>query len=213
MLDVVHPEAAQATGGWPFRVDFRRSAIAGGEFRVFNDGAHLRRDAEPQLERPFRHRGNDAWPKAFASGDCEFSWSNGQLEITKRFHFDNSYVVHVETITKLNGSPMVAGLGWLGGFGDLTVRDPSPIDTTSVFYDENGKLTNIAAKKLDGRRNWRPAYGRAAKIGPASRIDISRRCFCRDLGRRLERSRRATGAIRAMCRSMGKTRRKLYPRL
>ena len=58
----------------------------------------------------------------FGGSDPEFSWSNGQLEITKRFHFDNSYVVHVETITKLNGSPVVAGLAWLGGFGDLTVR-------------------------------------------------------------------------------------------
>jgi YidC/Oxa1 family membrane protein insertase len=63
-------------------------------------------------------------------------------------------VVHVETVTKVNGSPVVAGLAWLGGFGDLTVQNPSPIDSTSVFYDENGKLTNILAKKLDGPEKW-----------------------------------------------------------
>jgi YidC/Oxa1 family membrane protein insertase len=71
--------------------------------------------------------------------------------------------VHVETITKLNGSPVVAGLAWLGGFGDLTVRDPSPIDSTSVFYDEGGKLKLIAAKKLDGLDKWGPGVWQGGK--------------------------------------------------
>jgi YidC/Oxa1 family membrane protein insertase len=32
--------------------------------------------------------------------------------------------------------------------------NPAPIDTVSIFYSENGKLTTIAAKKLDGPEKW-----------------------------------------------------------
>ena len=138
VLNVVHPEAAQATGGWPMALIFDDPQLQA----AANDGLYMVKQAP------------SAGGAAFGGSDPEFSWSNGQLEVTKRFHFDNSYVVHVETITKLNGSPVVAGLAWLGGFGDLTVQNPSPIDSTSVFYDQGGKLNLIAAKKLDGPDKW-----------------------------------------------------------
>jgi YidC/Oxa1 family membrane protein insertase len=140
VLNVVHPEAAQATGGWPLALIFDDPQLQA----AANDGLYA------VTQAPAAGGGG----AKFAGSDPEFSWSDGHLEVTKRFHFDNSYVVHVETITKLNGAPVVAGLAWLGGFGDLTVQNPSPIESTSVFYDENGKLTNIAAKKLDGPEKW-----------------------------------------------------------
>jgi YidC/Oxa1 family membrane protein insertase len=133
VLDVVHPEAAQQTGGWPFAL-------------ILND---------PQLQAAANDGLYEVAPTPAAGNDPEFSWSDGHLEVTKKFHFDNSYVVRVDTTVKLDGEPVTAGLAWLGGFGDLTVQNPSPIDSTSVFYDENGKLTLIAAKKLDD----------AAKVG------------------------------------------------
>jgi YidC/Oxa1 family membrane protein insertase len=147
VLNVVHPEAAQATGGWPLALIFDDPQLQA----AANDGLYLVKQAPAE------------GGAKFGGSDPEFSWSNGQLEVTKRFHFDNSYVVHVETITKLNGSPVVAGLAWLGGFGDLTVQNPSPIDSTSVFYDQNGKLTNIAAKKLDEAEKLAPGVWQTGK--------------------------------------------------
>ncbi len=147
VLDVVHPEAAQTTGGWPFALVFDDPQLQA----AANDGLYVVKQAPAE------------GGAKFGGSDPEFSWSDGHLEITKRFHFDNSYVVHVETITKLNGSPVVAGLAWLGGFGDLTVQNPSPIDSTSVFYDQGGKLTNIAAKKLDGPEKWGPGTWQTGK--------------------------------------------------
>jgi YidC/Oxa1 family membrane protein insertase len=147
VLNVVHPEAAQATGGWPLALIFDDPQLQA----AANDGLYLVKQAPAE------------GGAKFDGSDPEFSWSDGHLEITKRFHFDNSYVVHVETITKLDGAPKVAGLAWLGGFGDLTVQNPSPIDSTSVFYDENGKLTNIAAKKLDGPEKWGPGVWQGGK--------------------------------------------------
>src|SRR5580704_11439313 len=94
ILNVVHPEAAQATGGWPLALIFDDPQLQA----VANDGLYTVTQAPA------------AGGAKFDGSDPEFSWSDGHLEVTKRFHFDNSYVVHVETITKLNGSPVVAGL-------------------------------------------------------------------------------------------------------
>jgi YidC/Oxa1 family membrane protein insertase len=135
VLDVVHPEAAQQTGGWPFALvlddEQLQTAANGGLYQISSPASTLQ-----------------------APVDVEFSWSDGHLEVTKHFRFDHTYVVHVETTVKINSAPVTAGLAWLGGFGDLTVLNPAPIDTVSVFYTENGKLTDIAAKKLDGPEKW-----------------------------------------------------------
>jgi len=135
ILDLVHPEAAQQTGGWPFAValndEQQEKAANGALYQISTAASTLR-----------------------APADAEFSWSDGHLEITKRFHFDHTYVVRVETSAKYNGAPIPAGTSWLGGFGDLTVSNPAPIDTVSIFYNENAKLTNILAKKLDGPEKW-----------------------------------------------------------
>jgi YidC/Oxa1 family membrane protein insertase len=131
VLDVVHPQASEQTGGWPFALaldDEQMEAAA-------NSGLYQISSTENVLNAP---------------ADAEFSWSDGHLEVTKHFHFDHSYVVKVETSVKLNGAPLRAGLAWMGGFGDLTVANPIPIETVSIFDSENGKLTNVPATKLEG---------------------------------------------------------------
>jgi YidC/Oxa1 family membrane protein insertase len=144
VLDVVHREAAQQTGGWPFGLvlddDQLQTAANGGLYQMSSPASTLQ-----------------------APADAEFSWSDGHLEVTKHFRFDHTYVVRVETTVKMNGAPVTAGLAWLGGFGDLTVSNPAPIDTVSVFYTENAKLTDIAAKKLDGPEKWAPGVWQGGK--------------------------------------------------
>ncbi len=142
ILDLVHPEAAQQTGGWPFSLALDdpqlEAAANSGLYQLTSEGASLRAPAEAQ-----------------------FAWSNGQLEISKRFHFDHSYVVRVEVSVKLNGAPLPAGLAWRGGFGDLTVTDPAPIEQVFILYSQNGKLQNLPYKKLTAldqspRGSWQP---------------------------------------------------------
>ncbi|HXY24469.1 MAG TPA: membrane protein insertase YidC, partial [Candidatus Acidoferrum sp.] len=135
VLDVVHPDASQQTGGWPFALVLddpeAQTAVNNGLYEVVSDGSSLH-----------------------APADAEFSWSDGHLEVTKHFHFEHSYVVRVETAVKLNGKPINAGLGWLGGFGDLTVTNPAPVETVSTYYSEGGKVTNFPHKKLEGIDKW-----------------------------------------------------------
>jgi YidC/Oxa1 family membrane protein insertase len=144
VLDLVHPQAAEQTGGWPFAVVLDdqqlESAANGGLYQISSPASNLN-----------------------APADVEFSWSDGHLEVTKRFHFDHSYVVRVETSAKLNGAPVKAGLAWLGGFGDLTVTNPAPVETVNAYYTENGKLAKFAHKKLDGPEKWAPGVWQGGK--------------------------------------------------
>jgi YidC/Oxa1 family membrane protein insertase len=134
-LDLVHAESAAKTGGWPFSMVFddpqMEKAANTGLYRISSDSASLE-----------------------APADLTFTWSDGHLEVIKEFHFDHSYVVSVETTTSYNGAHVLAGIAWRGGFGDMTVTNPAPITTINTFYSENGKLTSIGYKKLDGPEKW-----------------------------------------------------------
>jgi YidC/Oxa1 family membrane protein insertase len=139
VLDVVHPEAAQQTGGWPFAVVL--------------DNAELEKTANNGLFKLVSGNAGNANPMS-APADLQFSWSDGHLEITKHFHFDNSYVVRIDVTAKLDGKPIQSGLAWLGGFGDLTVTNPAPVETVNTFYTENGKIVLFPYKKLEGLDHW-----------------------------------------------------------
>jgi YidC/Oxa1 family membrane protein insertase len=135
ILDVVHADASQQTGGWPFALvlddEQLQNAANTGLYQISSDGLNVR-----------------------APADVVLTWSDGRLEVTKHFHFDHTYVVSVETSVKFNGNPIRAGLGWLGGFGDLTVTNPAPVETVTTYYSEGGKITNLPHKKLDGLDKW-----------------------------------------------------------
>jgi YidC/Oxa1 family membrane protein insertase len=104
VLDLVHPDAAQQTGGWPLGLALDDEQLE----TAANNGLYQISSAAQTLHAP---------------ADAEFSWSDGHLEVTKRFHFDHTYVVKVETSVTFNGAPITAGMAWLGGFGDLTVAN------------------------------------------------------------------------------------------
>jgi YidC/Oxa1 family membrane protein insertase len=167
VLDVVHPEAAQQIGGWPFSVvldnpDLERAANTGlYRATVARLVASVHNSAAP----------GDATPDSASllqngitsPATAEFSWSDGHLEITKRFSFENSYVVRVDVTAKLDGKPIQSGLVWLGGFGDLTVTNPAPVETVTTYFSENGKITNFPYKKLEGLDHWGPGVWQGGK--------------------------------------------------
>jgi len=134
-LDLVHPQAATETGGWPFALVFDDPQLG----TLANSGLYKISSDANSLEAP---------------ADLTFTWSDGHLQVTKKFHFDHSYTVNVETTVTNNGNHVTAGLGWLGGFGDLTVTNPIPVETVFIFYSEGGKLTTLPHKKLDGPEKW-----------------------------------------------------------
>ena len=145
VLDVVHPDASQQTGGWPFALVLDNPELQ----KAANDGLYK--------------LSSDTAGTVTAPADVEFSWSDGHLEITKRYHFDHTYVVRVDATAKLDGKPIAAGLGWLGGFGDLTVTNPAPVETVTTYYSEGGKIQNFPYKKLEGLDKWAPGIWQGGK--------------------------------------------------
>jgi YidC/Oxa1 family membrane protein insertase len=131
ILDVVHPEAAEQSGAWPFALVLDDEELQ----KAANTGLYQLSPASSLSQSP---------------SDAEFSWSDGHLEITKHFHFDHSYVARLEVTATQDGKPITVGIGWLGGFGDLTVKDPAPWETVYAFTSENEKISTTLAKKLEG---------------------------------------------------------------
>jgi len=161
VLDVVHPDAAAQVGGWPFSLaldDQQLEAQANSalyEAWVPEPGARAG-------DLAAHYAGLPASPLK-APKELEFVWSDGHFEVTKSFRFDDSYVVRVETIVKVNGTPVKSGIAWRGGFGDLTVSNPAPVDTVFTFSSEGGKLTDLPYKKLEGPEKWGPGVWMGSK--------------------------------------------------
>ena len=126
-LDLVHPEAAQQTGGWPFSLAL--------------DDAQLEAQVNAALF--------EVTPGAIsveAPAEIRFEWSDGRLAVSKRVKFDRSYVVQAETSVALDGKPLAHGVAWRGGFGDTTVYQPA--EQVQVFSSAGGKLQMLPYKKL-----------------------------------------------------------------
>jgi len=141
-------DVPRETEGWPFALVL--------------DDAQLEAQANSALYVADAAAAVPAGPLS-APADLQFVWSDGHLEVTKTFKFDHSYVVRVEATAKYNGAPIKAGLAWLGGFGDLTVSNPAPVDTVTTFYSEGGKLTDLPHKKLEGPEKWGPGVWMGGK--------------------------------------------------
>jgi YidC/Oxa1 family membrane protein insertase len=86
--------------------------------------------------------------KLAAPGTLTFHYSQGNVDVTKTFSFDASYVIKAETSVKINGAPVRALISWPAGFGDQdSVLDynGSRIETMRA-----GTPDHIEFKKVSG---------------------------------------------------------------
>lgn len=140
VLDLVHADASSEAATWPLSVTLGDATL---DYNANNGLYQATSKGEPMATA------------LTAPAELNFAWSDGHLEITKHFKFDDSYVVQSEITAKLDGKPVTAGLAWLGGFGDPTVTNPIPVETVSTFYSESGgKLSTFVHKRLDDSGKW-----------------------------------------------------------
>jgi YidC/Oxa1 family membrane protein insertase len=83
-----------------------------------------------------------------APAKLTFTYSEGGLQVTKTFAFDETYVLHAEIEVTRNGAPVRALLSWPGGFGDQDDRDS--YGSAQIDTNRSGKTEHIAAKKVSG---------------------------------------------------------------
>jgi YidC/Oxa1 family membrane protein insertase len=132
-LDLVHAEAAQASGNWPFSIalDDPQQEVAANNALFEITSAGKVPDAGAVLQAP---------------AEVTMSWSDGHLEVTKQLKFSDSYIVDVKTTASLDAAPLRTGLVWSGGFGDITAYRAAA--QTNVFTSAAGKLNTLAVKNL-----------------------------------------------------------------
>ena len=132
-LDLVHADAAQQAGSWPFSLaldDPQQEAAANNAlFEITSAG-----------------KVPDAGAVLHAPAEVTLSWSDGHLEVTKQLKFNPTYIVDVKTTVTLDGTPLRTSLAWSGGFGDATAYRAAA--QTQVFTSAAGKLNTLAAKNL-----------------------------------------------------------------
>ncbi|HEV7967222.1 MAG TPA: membrane protein insertase YidC [Candidatus Acidoferrales bacterium] len=132
-LDLVHADAAQASGSWPFSLaldDPQQEAAANNAlFEIASAGKVP--DAGAVLHTP---------------AEVTLAWSDGHLEVTKQLKFNPSYIVDVRTTVTLDGMPLRSSIIWSGGFGDITAYRAAA--QTQIFTSAGGKLNTLAAKNL-----------------------------------------------------------------
>ncbi len=105
-------------------------------------------------DEALRTKINSAMYVASATGalptpaDLTFEYGDGQTTVRKRFHFDDNYVVKVETSVVNNGSVAQAFPAWPGGFGDQTV--PASYAASRIDWQLPDKIERTAPKNISG---------------------------------------------------------------
>jgi len=86
-----------------------------------------------------------------APAKVTFKYSDGDLQVTKTFSFDGTYVLHAEVRATRASTPVAALLSWPGGFGDQNDEPRGSGYTSSQFdSDHNGHFENVEPKKISG---------------------------------------------------------------
>ncbi len=81
-----------------------------------------------------------------APASLTFKYSNGDIQVTKTFTFDESYVLHADVEVTRNGQPVRAYIMWPGGFGDQ--YDSYGYASAQIDTCIDGKTEHTAAKKV-----------------------------------------------------------------
>jgi YidC/Oxa1 family membrane protein insertase len=83
-----------------------------------------------------------------APGDLSFEFSDGTVAVTKKLHFDDTYVVGIETAVTVGGKAIQAYPSWPAGFGD---QGTGPSWASSrIDYSAGDSVERLAAKKISG---------------------------------------------------------------
>jgi len=77
-----------------------------------------------------------------------FEYSDSDLVVWKKFTFDETYIVKIETSVTYKGSPVAALPAWPSGFGDQTT--PAFYAAGLIDYQFNKNIERLAVKKISG---------------------------------------------------------------
>jgi YidC/Oxa1 family membrane protein insertase len=126
-LDLIHTQAAAAIG-YPLS--------------LYTYDAELTANLAKALYVP------SATGEMTAPASLTFKYVAGEFDVTKTFTFDNTYVLHADTLVLRNGVPIRALVAWPGGFGDQ--ENAMSYSGSQVDYSQGAKEKHQGAKDVHG---------------------------------------------------------------
>ena len=126
-LDLVHARAAEKYG-YPLSLWAYDETLRNKLNSALYVASHTETSAEP--------------------GELSFEYSDGEVAVRKSFHFDQSYVIRVDTSVAVKGTAVTAIPAWPAGFGDDTT--PALYAASRVEYQSDGDIERLAIKKVVG---------------------------------------------------------------
>jgi YidC/Oxa1 family membrane protein insertase len=91
-----------------------------------------------------------------APADISFEYSDGDVAVRKKFSFDHSYVLSIETSVVQKGSTVSAFPMWPAAFGDES--NPASYAAARVEYQNGNDVERIALKKVIGGNTTRGPF-------------------------------------------------------
>ena len=83
-----------------------------------------------------------------APANITFEYGDQDVAVVKKFSFDHSYVVRVETSVRYKGGDLAAFPVWPSGLGDES--SPASYAASQIQYEYNEKVERLAIKKISG---------------------------------------------------------------
>jgi YidC/Oxa1 family membrane protein insertase len=81
-----------------------------------------------------------------APTDITFEYSDAELSVRKRFSFDHSYIVHLETTVRFKGADLAAFPVWPSGLGDEI--SASSYAAMQIEHQNGDKVDRLPVKKI-----------------------------------------------------------------
>ena len=131
-LDVVN-RAACETLGFPMSLSLADAELA----KKLNTALYVATPAGASLKAPAK---------------VDFTFSDGTVQVQKRFTFGRGYEVHVEVSVFDGQRYLPVEVAWAGGFGDHSVPLKVKSSLSHIIYGTSEKLENVAQQKLDTDR-------------------------------------------------------------
>jgi YidC/Oxa1 family membrane protein insertase len=86
-----------------------------------------------------------------APATLTFKYSDGDVQVTKTFSFDESYVLHADVEVTRGGVPIRALISWPGGFGDQNeTQNGTAYGNTQIGYYQNAGFEHLKTAKVSG---------------------------------------------------------------
>jgi len=129
-LDLVHDQAAKEFG-YPLSLYTYDPALTAG----LNQALFVASETGPLV----------------APATLTFQYSNGDVQVTKTFRFDETYVLHADVAVTRGGAPVRALISWPGGFGDQNETLNGTAYANAQFdYVREGSFEHLDPKKISG---------------------------------------------------------------